>query len=57
MTADEEERENAMIASWRRSCRDGLCGNCPGCMWGDGKTDEETLEDDQPETEDHNESV
>lgn len=55
MTIDEEEREIALIARWRRSCRDGLCGDCPGCLWRDGETGEET--EDQPENEDHNESV
>lgn len=53
MTIDEEERENALIARWRRSCRDGLCGYCPACLWRDGETSEETLEEDQPENEDN----
>lgn len=55
MTIDEEDRANALNARWRRSCRDGLCGDCPGCLWRDGETGEEMRE--QPENEANHETV
>lgn len=36
MTVDEEDRQNELDRRARRSCRDGQCGVCPGCLWSDG---------------------
>jgi len=49
MTIDEEDRQNELDRRWRNSCRDGLCGYCPGCLWRDGETGEDMEE--QPENE------